>query len=1177
MAEYNPFFADEDEEPVEDSIVAAVESPSLGPTDDGDTDTPIVDTGSPKSKTAPVTALSGHSAEPSYDAIAAKFLKDRMVLTALEMHTELIESGRELLRLRDYFSNPGNFERQENTLQLNPLHRTSSETTFDSLDLARYSDDGVNQSDDKHAVLEFELRKAKDTIKALRANLTEAAESEVPSPIHTTKTAEGVIAEDTMKPLERRALNFLINEFLLQRDYKLTSITFCDENEEQDFDDWDDVGLNRSRPPDLLHLYRDYSRHVIPAKETAEVGCGDDSILAEQSEEVEADLGMAMDEEREKLEAQVLQLSEELAAYAEENQSLKEQMQKMQKDVDALQTLKTSTPGVSPIGTPHKASDAYMKRTGTASDSTEREAPNTRPEDAGNGEDLPDLASNLPEEDADSRGHMTTRPEDNDGQERPTKRNSSPRELTPFQQAINEAVLPVRDVTQARLREEVSRIADDGAGVVQMLARCLPHIVPNVLIAKREELVPLIVCTVTLHPDPNERDKLLNLLFNLIKKPDEEQRQVILSGCVAFAKYVGPERAEAELLPQCWEQITHKFPERRQLVAESCGALAPYLPNEIRSSLVLSMLQQLLQDKTDCVREVAVRSLGLVFSLTEDTDKYNQGLELVLSTLEDPSESVLGATRQVFLPAFASWAYRLGRLESNLITAVLKRLELAAIDLQRASRESSVDERKLQLFSSTLQCLIPALFASVLLGAPFDTEEEPSGEYEEVLQLEVTRFPKPLCPLHDIAVIVGDKQQLNALVQQFERYLCQSDSVEDWTGYTWVLNEFIPRLLEVLGRLEAVHRDSVKSMAKLFLHICRTFGKTFTDSKIKPKFQAVLNVPEDQLDSETLLQMPITRSTLPVFASGVLGSYNREEDRKQLSQFLQESLVTLAVSGAPLDSIRVTFLELHTHPTYHELLLAALWSCVVHKKPAVRSATAKLFGALVKGINESLVSGRVVPALITLSGDEDINVKIATIPAFGTILESTTQKETLDRVYSQFQTFLDDPLYKEEYSLLAEVILTFGKVGPNAEPKFRDEFVLPRLAAIAYTNNNTANETRRSVLAMALFNAYSALSCCFISNDLIWESMLPGLRCLRTDLDIVSPEHEAVVASMIKEFEAKLGGKERSSSVTSNSAMTSGSFHSPLPHMSEDTKRTLLNKIGAQRTKVANVFHARKK
>lgn len=59
--------------------------------------------------------------------------------------------------------------------------------------------------------------------------------------------------------------------------YKLTSITFADENENQvklfifkkiincnkksiyvqDFEVWDDVGLNIPKPPELLHLYRE--------------------------------------------------------------------------------------------------------------------------------------------------------------------------------------------------------------------------------------------------------------------------------------------------------------------------------------------------------------------------------------------------------------------------------------------------------------------------------------------------------------------------------------------------------------------------------------------------------------------------------------------------------------------------------------------------------------------------------------------------------------------------------------------------------------------------------------------------------------------------------------------------------------------------------------------------------
>lgn len=62
------------------------------------------------------SAMSG-SAETrvSVDVIAAQLLRDQYILTALEFHTELLEAGRELPRLRDYFSNPGNFERQSGT------------------------------------------------------------------------------------------------------------------------------------------------------------------------------------------------------------------------------------------------------------------------------------------------------------------------------------------------------------------------------------------------------------------------------------------------------------------------------------------------------------------------------------------------------------------------------------------------------------------------------------------------------------------------------------------------------------------------------------------------------------------------------------------------------------------------------------------------------------------------------------------------------------------------------------------------------------------------------------------------------------------------------------------------------------------------------------------------------
>ena len=37
----------------------------------------------------------------------------------------------------------------------------------------------------------------------------------------------------------------------------------------QDFDYWDDVGLNIPQPPNLLRLYRDFDKHAMPLAATA--------------------------------------------------------------------------------------------------------------------------------------------------------------------------------------------------------------------------------------------------------------------------------------------------------------------------------------------------------------------------------------------------------------------------------------------------------------------------------------------------------------------------------------------------------------------------------------------------------------------------------------------------------------------------------------------------------------------------------------------------------------------------------------------------------------------------------------------------------------------------------------------------------------------------------------------
>ncbi|XP_055737578.1 RAB11-binding protein RELCH homolog isoform X7 [Salvelinus fontinalis] len=1074
----------------------------------------------------------------SVDVIAAQLIRDHYILTALEFHTELLESGRELPRLRDYFSNPGNFERQTGTPPAckdqglgpgGPLNRAGSISTLDSLDFARYSDDGNRESDERVAESDTQER-----------NKNYSSHPETQEPI---------------RPLEKRALNFLVNEYLLKNEYKLSAITFSDENDDQDFELWDDVGLNIPKPPDLLQIYRNCGSSLPSPRNTVDVAVGVESgeLTGNYITQKSDLLQQQQTEVVEELEYQISLLNEEKQSLADYIKKLQSEIQSLRRTVSPTphdQGLQPNPPFSSTPPQPPLDNGQYLDVRGASEP------------------DNPPTESNPPTQTISNPTHISSQPHAKLKSRGTVVFDQPNRKLSPaFQQALLSFCKMSAD---SRLGAEVSRIADNEESVMLMLGRCLPHIVPNVLLAKRErmvahlcqELIPLILCTACLHPEPKERDQLLHILFNLIKRPDDEQRQMILTGCVAFARHVGPTRVEAELLPQCWEQINHKYPERRLLVAEACGALAPYLPKEIRSSLVLSMLQQMLaEDKADMVREAVVKSLAIIMGYIDDPDKYSQGFELMLLSLGDPSERVVSAIHQVFIPAFAAWTTELGNLQTTLIPSLLARIEKLL-----KQGEHGLDEHKLHMFLSALQSLIPPLFSVVIQNAPFTHRVNLQGD---IPPIEVTRFPRPASPLQDIATIVGSRETLSALLILYD-YQLEHEGTTGWDSLLWVVNQLLPQLIDIVGRINVASTTCVHEFSRFFWRLCRTFGKIFTNTKVKPQFQEILRLSEENVDALTGNGI-LTKATVPIYATGVLTCYNQDEDRKLLVGFLEDVMTTLSLSHAPLDSLKASFVELGANPVYHELLLTVLWYGVVHTSALVRCTAARMFELLVKGVNETLVAQRVVPALITLSSDPEISVRISTIPAFGTIMETVTQKELLERVKMQLASFLEDPQYQDQHSLHMEIIRTFGRVGPNAEPRFRDEFVLPHLHKLALGNNVQATESKRIDIATQLFEAYSALSCCFISEELMVNHFLPGLRCLRTDMEQLSPEHEVILSSMIKEGEIKVENR--------GIGQAEGSVSIAASLVGEDAKTKFLSKMGQLTTSgamLANVFQRKK-
>ncbi len=89
---------------------------------------------------------------------------------------------------------------------------------------------------------------------------------------------------------------------------------------------------------------------------------------------------------------------------------------------------------------------------------------------------------------------------------------------------------------------QLAKVAREDQSAVLIFGSSLPHIVPNVLLNKREvrqasararsltaaacekDLIPVILSVIRNHPEHAVRDHLTSLLFNLAKKPDDAFR-----------------------------------------------------------------------------------------------------------------------------------------------------------------------------------------------------------------------------------------------------------------------------------------------------------------------------------------------------------------------------------------------------------------------------------------------------------------------------------------------------------------------------------------------------------------------------------------------------------------------------------------------------------------------------
>ncbi|KAF7994246.1 hypothetical protein HCN44_003336 [Aphidius gifuensis] len=1044
----------------------------------------------------------------TYNEIAKKLLNEKLLLTALELHAELCESGKELPILRDYFTNTSNFEIQN--IKPEPLPRSSSQVTLDSLDMTRYSEDGG--TDERVAILEFELRKARDNITALRENLTVVAETE--NVITNDKIIErNINADIPIKPHEQRSINFLVYEYLLSNLYKLTSITFSDENENQDFEHWDDVGLNIPKPPDLLQIYREFLRGNGYEKPISHEICVQTDFNDNLSSESENISQKNITDELEILKNQVLSL------------------EKINLDLENRLSLVTSTTPTIKTKEKRQSNDTANQNLSSNSTTPDKfeilESP-TR------GSSEIECTENNEEEEEDSSISAVVSLGDTD----PGDNNWTKLQLPRMDVTIDTPTLtnsPSRILPFKLKREILShcltitpKINNLNESLIDTVTLSLQKIIPNIIPNKRDESIPLILNTICKNNNSIEREKLLQLLFNLKKKPQDNDRRLLLSGLIGIVKIDNTPPYLDEILTVAWEQSQHKYPERRLLAAECCANLAPYATSSVRNSLMLSMLQQMLvDDKESIVKSSVVKSLSLLFALMDDAEKYYQCEELALTALDDNSNEVFEPTSKILFPILAQWALSLNKFITNLLPRLLKKLKIQLLPNQQTPNKNyHRDTDKFYLTINVLQILLPHTIVCIV------NNDIVKSSINDTTSSDIPRCILSLChsSMSNPNIFFNDNENIGILINTF---LNISWNNNEWNEYKWLSDKFIPEIIDMIKLID-IHQDNVLNLLINYIQcLCIGFGKIFTNEKIKKLFEIEIKELEDQL-MDLSSDIVIKNLTLIPAYLTILSTI----DISEMSKILKHFIIILSMSNYDSTCLILTVKILVKNIQIVDNLLTTLWDCVVHQRPIVRTTSAKLFSVLIKIVNERLVTSRIAPAIVTLASDSDLMVKSEAIIALGKLItEAKLIREAKDKGRLTLETIVKEPQGIPSV-LLIPIVTTLAHIAPNCPQHFVEDIIATQLTVITST---ALQQNRRVDLAGVLLDAYSILVYCSLSDKCVFDILLPGLRYLDNLIEQLIPQKKDIVRSLIREAESRQNHTktiERSSSTSSGLSLS---------------------------------------
>ncbi|CAD6231318.1 unnamed protein product [Miscanthus lutarioriparius] len=1083
-------------------------------------------------------------------------LEERYHLTALELLQELQEDGRSAhaLRLRAFFSDPALFP---------PDLVARASSAPPGADPQILLEEKI-AAEEKLALVEYDLRLAKEDLSQLKLELQKQKESSpddsngllLGASIREGATSQQdkwdtkISALGPLKDNERKDLNCAVKEYLLLAGYRLAAMTFIEEVPDQDLDVWPNSSAG---VPDALRRY--YYQYLSSTAEAAEEKISilkENETLLKDNERLNAENDSLM-KSREGANSQVAALRKSLDAAHKDIKDKEQMIQDLRQSLDVqrkelndcraeITALKMYIEGTQSskqlfVGTSDgvkshsiansvgasslnnededsKGSEAVTNKLASAVNITDDTQKDRQVLESVEGSSISETPVSFT---TDENGSYGTSEEDKSVSNISSNNvcfqsNLHGASMTGKSQGSSDGISMYLSIEKLESPSKQKCSDKMALETIKIVSDALPKIVPYVLINHREELLPLIICAIEKHPDSDVRDSLTHTLFNLIKRPDGEQRRIIMDACVELAKSIGEMRTETELLPQCWEQINHQYEERRLLVAQSCGELAIYVRPEIRDSLILSIVQQLVEDAAVVVREAATHNLALLLPMFPNLDKYYKVEELMFQLVCDPSGAVVEVALKELVPAVVKWGDKLDQISRVLLAHILA-------SAQRCPPISGVEgtiDSHLRVLGEQERWNIGVLLRMLTELLPFI--------HQKAIQT---------CPFASVDPISSTPENFSASCL---KSYAAGDS--EWSAFEWMHTDCLPDLIK-LACLLPVKEDNLRTIiTKYLLEVSGLYGKDYLEHIMLPVFL----VAAGDIDSGDFTYFPLSTQpkvrglwpktstaeklaimcVFPLLLSGILGS---PSNRQQLEEYLRKVLIQNTKDGSfsmhhtteIINAVR--FLCLFVE--HHSVLFNILWEMVVSSDTCLKINAAALLRALVPYTDVKVASTHILPPLVTLGSDQNLKVKYASIDAFGAVAQHFKNDMVVDKIRIQMDAFLEDGSHEASIS----VIRALAVAVPHSTDRLREYilliefhvYILTQIFKMTSITPAGDDIERRCERANVLCEALRALDATDLPAMGVRDLLLPSIQNLLKDLDALDPVHKEALEIISRE------------------------------------------------------------